>query len=56
MKRSMAVGETYIELLESASPDSGVSQWIREKGSGLFHICLEVDDIEGALAATRQTG
>src|SRR6185437_4063229 len=45
----LPVGESYIELLESASPDSGVSQWIREKGAGLFHICFEVDDIDGAL-------
>ena len=33
----LPVGETYIELLESAAPDSGVSQWLREKGAGLFH-------------------
>jgi methylmalonyl-CoA/ethylmalonyl-CoA epimerase len=44
----LPVGETYIELLESAAPDSGVSQWLREKGAGLFHICFEVEDIDGA--------
>ena len=52
----LPVGETYIELLESASPDSGVSQWIREKGTGLFHICFEVDDIDGALAELKAKG
>jgi len=46
----MPVGETYIELLESKAPDSGVNKWIAEKGEGLFHICFEVEDIDSALA------
>ena len=46
----LPVGETYIELLEGQGPDSGVTKWINEKGTGLFHICFEVDDIEGAIA------
>ena len=46
----LPVGETYIELLEGTAPDSSVSKWIDEKGAGLFHICFEVDDIEGAIA------
>ena len=52
----LPVGETYIELLESAAPDSGVSQWLREKGAGLFHICFEVEDINGALAELKAKG
>jgi methylmalonyl-CoA/ethylmalonyl-CoA epimerase len=52
----LPVGETYIELLESAAPDSGVSQWIRDKGAGLFHICFEVEDIDGALAELKAKG
>jgi methylmalonyl-CoA epimerase len=46
----LPVGQTYIELLEGQGPDSGVTKWISEKGTGLFHICFEVDDIEGAIA------
>lgn len=46
----LPVGETYIELLEGLGPDSGVTDWIKRKGTGLFHICFEVDDIEGAIA------
>ena len=46
----LPVGETYIELLEGQGPDSGVTKWINEKGTGLFHICFEVKDIEGAIA------
>jgi methylmalonyl-CoA/ethylmalonyl-CoA epimerase len=46
----LPVGETYIELLEATGPESGVAKWIGDKGTGLFHICFEVDDIEGAIA------
>jgi methylmalonyl-CoA epimerase len=50
------VGETYLELLEAAAPDSGVAKWIAENGESLFHLCFEVDDIDGALAELRQKG
>ena len=52
----LPVGETYIELLESKAPDSGVNKWIAEKGEGLFHICFEVEDIDGALAELKAKG
>ena len=50
------VGQTYIELLESDRSDSETSKWIDDHGEGLFHICLEVEDIEGALAELRSKG
>jgi methylmalonyl-CoA/ethylmalonyl-CoA epimerase len=46
----LPVGETYIELLEGRTPESGASKWIAEKGQGLYHICFEVEDIDSALA------
>lgn len=52
----LPVGETYIELLEGATPDSAVTQWIRSNGPGLFHICFEVEDIDGALQELKQKG
>ena len=52
----LPVGETYIELLEGQGPESGVTRWIDEKGAGLFHICFEVEDIDGALAELRAKG
>jgi len=50
------VGETYLELLESVGPDSPVTKWIAEKGQSLFHLCFEVDDIDGAIAELKQKG
>ena len=52
----LPVGETYIELLESGAPKFGVNQWIAEKGEGLFHICFEVEDIDGALTELKAKG
>jgi methylmalonyl-CoA epimerase len=52
----LPVGETYIELLEGQGPESGVTSWIKEKGTGLFHICFEVEDIDGALAELKAKG
>src|SRR5579863_8259220 len=52
----LPVGQTYIELLEGQGPDSGVTQWIKEKGTGLYHICFEVEDIDGALDELRAKG
>jgi methylmalonyl-CoA/ethylmalonyl-CoA epimerase len=50
------VGQTYIELLTSDRADTETSRWIAEHGEGLFHICLEVEDIEGALDELRAKG
>ena len=46
----LPVGQTYLELLESDNADSGTNRWIAERGEGLFHICLEVEDIDAAMA------
>ena len=46
----LPIGQTYIELLEGHGPQSGVTKWIEKKGTGLFHICFEVEDIEDAIA------
>ena len=50
------VGETYLEILESDKAGTEVSEWIEKHGESLFHICLEVDDIVGALAELKANG
>lgn len=50
------VGQTYLELMQGTAPVSDVTQWIADKGEGLYHICLEVEDIEGALAELKAKG
>ncbi len=50
------VGETYLELLRAAGPKSAVADWIERKGQSLFHLCFEVEDIDGALAELKDKG
>ncbi len=52
----LPIGETYLELLEGQGPESGVTTWISEKGTGLYHICFEVEDIDGALTELKAKG
>ena len=50
------IGDTYLELLQSDKPGTSTSRWIAEHGEGLFHICLEVEDIDGAMTELRGKG
>ena len=49
-------GEAQIELVEPAGEDSPVARFLKEKGSGLHHVCYEVDDLEAELAAMKSRG
>ncbi len=50
------IGQTYLELLESDSPESETAEWIATRGEGLYHICLEVEHIDDALVELKQKG
>lgn len=50
------VGDSSIELLEAVGPDSRTADWIAEKGQSLYHLCFEVEDIDGALEELRRKG
>ena len=42
-------GSGKIELLVSKYPDSPISKFIKKRGAGIHHICLNVDDIDVAI-------
>jgi len=46
----LPVGESEIELIAPFTEDSGVAKYLAKKGAGLHHLCIEVDDIDSALA------
>ncbi|MFN2183274.1 MAG: methylmalonyl-CoA epimerase [Anaerolineae bacterium] len=46
----LPVGESNLELVQPTSGDSGVARYLANRGEGIHHICIEVEDIEGALA------
>ena len=50
------IGETYLELLRAAGPKSAVADWVEAKGESLYHLCFEVEDIDGALDELKAKG
>jgi methylmalonyl-CoA epimerase len=46
----LPAGDSLIELIMPITEDSGVAKYLAKRGEGLHHICLEVDDVEAALA------
>lgn len=46
----LPVGESEIELIAPTTDNSGVAKYLAKTGGGLHHICLEVENIETAMA------
>src|SRR5262244_2990278 len=47
------LGDSAIELVQGLGPEARSAKWVAEKGQSLFHICLEVEDIDSALDELR---
>lgn len=45
----MPVGQTLVELIEPLGDDFN-ARWLRERGEGVQHIALEVDDVHQAVS------
>jgi methylmalonyl-CoA/ethylmalonyl-CoA epimerase len=43
------LGNTHLELLEPLSPDTPVGKFIAQRGSGLHHICMGVENIHSEI-------
>jgi methylmalonyl-CoA/ethylmalonyl-CoA epimerase len=52
----LPVNGSEVELVKPTSDDSGVARFLAERGSGMHHLCFEVDDIEGMLADLKSKG
>ncbi len=49
-------GGSEIELIEPTRPDSSLAKFLEKRGEGLHHICLEVENIDAALAEMQEKG
>ncbi len=49
-------GAGRIELLCPTGPDSPMAKTLERRGEGLHHVCLDVPDIEKAMAGLRAQG
>jgi len=52
----LPTGESNLELLEATTETSPIAKFLRARGEGIHHICLEVSDIEATLADLKQRG
>ena len=52
----LPAGESRIELLEPAAPDSTVAKFLEKRGPGLHHVALRVPDLEAAVERLRAAG
>ena len=50
------IGESNIELVQPAEPDSPLVKFLETKGSGIHHICFEVDNVEAEVKAYLEKG
>lgn len=50
------IGNTHIELLEPLSADTPVGKFLAQKGPGLHHICIGVENIEADLEELKSSG
>jgi methylmalonyl-CoA epimerase len=46
----LPIGESNLELVQPTTDDTGIARYLAKRGEGIHHLCIEVDDIEGALA------
>jgi methylmalonyl-CoA/ethylmalonyl-CoA epimerase len=52
----LEAGESLVELLEAASPDSPIAKFLEKRGPGIHHVCFAVDDLDAALERCRRSG
>lgn len=52
----VGVGESAIELLEPADPNGTVARFLARRGAGLHHVCLEVANVDAAIAELAARG
>lgn len=49
----LPVGDSEIELIEPVDDGSGVARFLKGRGPGMHHLCVEVDDMDEALERLR---
>lgn len=52
----IAIGGSYVQLLEPLTPESPVGRFLSRNGEGLHHIAFAVTNIEDALLHLKENG
>lgn len=53
---SLTLGESAVELLSPADPQSPIAKFLAKRGPGIHHLCYRVPDLDRALEACRAGG
>lgn len=52
----LAVGDSYLELVQPTTAESPFAGHIAQRGEGLHHVALRTDDVDALVAALRDRG
>jgi methylmalonyl-CoA/ethylmalonyl-CoA epimerase len=52
----LPVGNSEMELVQPTDPATGMAKFLKEKGPGMHHLCLEVENIDEALEELKAKG
>lgn len=52
----LPMGDSEIELLEPLDAEGSIARFLENRGEGIHHICLQVPDIEAAVARLEESG
>jgi methylmalonyl-CoA/ethylmalonyl-CoA epimerase len=52
----LPLGASDIELVKPTTEDSGIARFLRKRGPGMHHICLEVEDLDALLGRLKGMG
>lgn len=50
------LGESKIELLEAANPESPIAKFLDKRGEGIHHVAFSVENIEFEIARLKKEG
>jgi methylmalonyl-CoA epimerase len=53
---SLPAGNAFVELAQPLTSDHPLAAFMDERGEGMFSLCIEVDDLEAAVAELRGRG
>ena len=52
----LPVGDSEVELVQPTAEDTGTAKFIKERGGGIHHLCIQVGDIDAALKDLKAKG
>jgi len=52
----LAVGDSYIQLVESLDPQGPIAKFVEQKGEGLYLVAVTTDDLRSTLDEIKRNG